>query len=92
MRRTVRAAGWGLMALAVIAVAVVVIVGAFRARHSTTDFNAWVGWATIVAVPLAAFGLVLVLWDKITGRAVTHNVSAARRCLAPGACRDLFAV
>jgi len=73
--RWVRASGWGLVALAVAAAAVVVIVGAFRARHSTTDFNVWVGWATVIAVPLAALGLVLVLWDKITGHAGTRRKS-----------------
>ena len=75
MGRWVRASGWGLVALAVAAAAVVVIVGAFRARHSTTDFNVWVGWATVIAVPLAALGLVLVLWDKITGHAGTRRKS-----------------
>jgi len=63
--RTARAAGWGLVALAVVAAAVVVTVGGFGARHNTVDFTVWVGWATIVAVPLAALGIVLVLWEKI---------------------------
>ena len=73
MRHWARAAGWGLVALAVVAAAVVVTVGAFRARHSTTDFNVWVGWATVVAIPVAALGVVLVLWDKMTGDAATRG-------------------
>ena len=73
MRRWVRAAGWGLVALAAVAAAGVVTVGAFRARHSTTDFNVWVGWATVVAIPLAALGVVLVLWDKMSGDALNRG-------------------
>ncbi len=64
MRRRVRAAGWGLLILAVVVVTVVVTAGAFRA-HGDAAFNRWVGWATVVAVPLAAIGVMLALWEKV---------------------------
>ena len=63
MKRRLGAAGWRLFAMAVAVVAMVVAFGAFRA-HGEVAFNRWVGWATVAAVPLAAAGLVLVLWDK----------------------------
>ena len=53
VRRGVRVAAWMLLALAVLAVAVIVPVGALRA-HDTEEFNRWVGLATVAAVPLAA--------------------------------------
>jgi hypothetical protein len=37
----------------VVAIAIIVMVGAFRA-HTDTEFNRWTGWATIWAVPFAA--------------------------------------
>jgi hypothetical protein len=49
----------------VIAVSVVVIVGAIRA-HGDAAFNRWVGWATIDALPFTAIGIVLVLLEKIS--------------------------
>jgi hypothetical protein len=64
LRRRLRAAGWGLLVLAVVVVAVVVTAGALRA-HGDAAFNRWVGWATVAAVPLGAIGIVLVLWEKI---------------------------
>jgi hypothetical protein len=65
VRRRVRAAAWMLLALAVLAVAVIVPVGALRA-HSTEEFNRWVGLATVAAVPLAAGAFILMFWNKIT--------------------------
>jgi NACHT domain len=65
VRRRVRI-GWGLVALAVVAVAVIVTVGGLRA-HGPDAFNRWVGLATIAALPLTALGVLLVLWDKIKG-------------------------
>ena len=65
MRRGVRAAAWILLALAVLAVAVIVPVGALRA-HGTEEFNRWVGLATVAAVPLAAGAFILMFWSKIT--------------------------
>jgi hypothetical protein len=50
----------------VVAIAVIVIVGAIRA-HTDAGFNRWTGWATIWAVPLAALGVVFIAFDKITG-------------------------
>ena len=51
MRRRIRAVGWGLLALAVAAVAVIVTVGGFRA-HGQAAFNRWVGWATIEEIKM----------------------------------------
>jgi hypothetical protein len=62
MRQKVRAVGWGLLALAVVAVAAVVTAGGLRA-HGAVAFSRWVGWATIAAVPIAAAGVVLVPWN-----------------------------
>jgi hypothetical protein len=76
--------------LAVLAVAVVVTVGALRA-HGAADFGRWVGWATVAAVPVAAVGVVLLLWDKVAaGRAVPEPADGdaenelARLVLAQG--------
>ena len=66
--------GWGLLALAVVMVAVVVTVGALRAR-GTEVFNRWVGWATVMAVPVAAVGVVLVLWEKIAPATASRGMS-----------------
>lgn len=60
------ATGWILLALAVLALAASVTVGALRA-HGPGEFNQWVGWATVAAVPLAAVGVLLLLGDKIRG-------------------------
>lgn len=64
MLRKAHTVGWGLLGLAVVVAAVVVTVGALRA-HGDTAFNRWVGWATVAALPIAALGVVVVLWDKI---------------------------
>ena len=74
MQRRFRAAGWGLLALAVVVVAVVVTVGALRA-HGVDAFNRWVGWATVAAVPVAAIGVVLVLWEKIAPGTASREMS-----------------
>jgi hypothetical protein len=50
----------------VIIVIVVVTAGAFDA-HTDAALNHWVGWATIVAVPLAGLGVLVPLWDKVAG-------------------------
>src|SRR5690348_9660032 len=76
MQRRVRAAGWGLLALAVVSVAGVVTAGALRA-HGNSAFNRWVGWATIAAVPLTAVGVVLVLWEKIARGATLDETNIA---------------
>lgn len=75
MRQRVRV-GWGLVALAVVAVAVIVTVGGLRA-HGADAFNRWVGLATIAAVPLTALGVLLVLWDKIRGTSGTPQGDGA---------------
>ena len=74
MQRRVRAAGWGLLALTVVVVAVVVTAGALQA-HGDAAFNQWVGWATVAAVPLAAIGVVLVLWEKIAPGTASDEIN-----------------
>jgi hypothetical protein len=64
VRRRFRGLGWGLVAAGVIAVSMLVIIGAISA-HGDVAFNRWVGWATIIALPFAAIGIVLVLVEKI---------------------------
>lgn len=64
MRRKAIRAGWGLVALGMVMLAVVVTAGAFRARTDDA-FNRWVGWATIWALVVAAVGVLLVIWDKV---------------------------
>ena len=64
MERNAIRAGWGLVAIGVVMLAVVVTVGALRA-HSDDAFNRWVGWATIWALVVAALGVLLVVWDKV---------------------------
>ena len=64
MRRKAIRAGWGLVALGMVMLAVVVTVGAFRA-HNDEAFNRWVGWATIWALVVAAIGVLLIVWDKV---------------------------
>jgi hypothetical protein len=82
VRRRVRAAAWMLLALAVLAVAVIVPVGALRA-HSTEEFNRWVGLATVAAVPLAAGAFILMFWNKITA-SVTRLTRRDNGVLKPG--------
>jgi NACHT domain len=65
MRRGLRVCGWLLLGLAVVAVVVLVVAGALRARGDAA-FNRWVGWATVAALPVAAIGVMLVVWDKVT--------------------------
>jgi len=82
LRRGVRAATWILLALAVLAVAVIVPVGALRA-HSTEEFNRWVGLATVAAVPLAAGAFILMFWNKITA-SVTRLMRSDNGAPEPG--------
>lgn len=89
MRRGVRAAAWVLLALAVLAVAVIVPVGALRA-HDTEEFNRWVGLATVAAVPLAAGALILMFWPKITASVtrLTRSDNGAPEPGSPGQSGD----
>src|SRR5580692_4945048 len=83
-RNSARArARWGLAALGLVVLAIIVTVGAFRA-HSDNGFNRWVGWATIWALVVAAAGVVLALWDKIFPAAdgPDENVDAVAGALA----------
>jgi hypothetical protein len=86
VRRKLRAVGWGLIILFVVAIAVIVIAGAIRA-HTDAEFNRSTGWATIWAVPLAALGIVFIAFDKITGsdRAPGQGPSTAKAEL-PATC------
>jgi hypothetical protein len=84
VRRRIRATGWGLLAGVLVVAAVVVMVGAFRARGDAA-FNRWVGWATIAALAVAVISGVLALWGKVAGAAaeppdmrITEGELAAR--------------
>ncbi len=83
MRRGFSAAGWILLALAVLVLAVTVSVGALQA-HGTPEFNRWVGWATVAAVPLGAAGILLLLWAKITGSLVRPKMTGDNDEMVPG--------
>jgi NACHT domain len=63
--RWVRVAGWGLLLVALVLVAIFVPAGALRA-HDEAGFNQWTGWATIAGLPVAVVGVALVLWEKIS--------------------------
>lgn len=56
--------------------AAIVTAGAIGA-HSAADFNRWVGWATIAALPVAAIGVLLVVRDKATSAAPTPQADGA---------------
>ena len=73
MQRRVRA-GWGLLILAVLVVAVVPTAGAFLA-HGDASFNKWVGWATIAGAAITAVSLLLLLWEKIAPRVASAEIS-----------------
>lgn len=74
MLRRLRAAGWGLLAFAVVAVTVMVTVGALRA-HGADAFNRWVGWATVMALLVAAVGIMPLLREKIAPDAASMAMS-----------------
>ena len=76
MRRRVHAVGWGLFALAVVALAAIIVVGTVRANGAAA-FNRWVGWATVAALPVAVAGLVLMAWDKVTKTNLVPQVDIA---------------
>jgi hypothetical protein len=42
-----------------------------------TEFNRWVGWATIAALPVAAVGLVLLVWEKFARSLGRSEMSGA---------------
>jgi hypothetical protein len=68
--------GWMLLAVATLLVAVVVLIGAVRAKGAA--FNNWVGWATVWGLVVAAVGVVLVVWDKIAGGSRRPALSTAQ--------------
>jgi NACHT domain len=57
--------GWGLVALAVIILVAVVLIEAFPKRSNADGFNYWVGWSTILALVIAAIGVLVPVWDKV---------------------------
>jgi hypothetical protein len=68
-----RIMGWSLLGVAVLAVALAVVVGTALSKGS--EFNRWVGWATVWALVVAAVGVALVVWDKITGGSFRQQIS-----------------
>jgi hypothetical protein len=64
VRQRLRTAGWGLVATGVIAVSIIITIGAVSA-HGDVAFNQWVGWATVAILPLEAIGILLVVLDRI---------------------------
>lgn len=77
MRRELRAAGWGLTGLGVVVATVVVLVGAFGSRNDTA-LSHWALWATVVALAVAAAGVLPLLWDKLTGRTERRHQTSGR--------------
>jgi hypothetical protein len=65
--RRLRGYGWLLLILGSAAAAIAVVAGALGARD-TAQFGHWVGWATVLGVPIAAAGVTVAAWGKITGR------------------------
>ena len=64
MRLTIRTAGLAVLCGAIAVAGVVIPVAALRA-NGTDAFNRLAGWATIVALPVLAVSVILLLWDKI---------------------------
>jgi hypothetical protein len=85
MRRKAIRVGWGLVALGMVMLAVVVTVGAFRA-HNDEAFNRWVGWATIWALVVGAIGVLLVVWDKIFPMTTARSAPPRLRVGWPRSC------
>jgi NACHT domain len=77
--RRVRAIGLALLGLAVILMPAIILVQAAGA-HGPEQFDRWVGWSTLWALPVAAIGVILLVWDKIeiilTGPQMTVEQSA----------------
>ena len=63
----IRIAGRTLFVLALMILAVVFPVEALRAQD-TTEYNWWVGLATIAAFSIGAIGLALTIWDRFSQR------------------------
>jgi hypothetical protein len=74
MRQRLRITGWYILGLSLVAASVILIVGAVKA-HGDSAFNRWVGWATVLAVPVAAIGVLLVVWDKISKSSSSPKMS-----------------
>jgi hypothetical protein len=62
--RATRAA-WGLVALGAIILVGVVLVEAFAKRSNADAFNYWVEWSTILALVMAAVGVLIPVWAKL---------------------------
>jgi hypothetical protein len=63
-RRTAAARwGWALIGLAIIGLSLWVV-GKALGAHTPEAFSRWTGWANILALPVAAMGVALVLIDR----------------------------
>ena len=76
MQRRIRVGGWRVLALATALVAVIVAVGALSSRD-TSEFNNWVGWATVAALPVAVLGVSFPLWERIDGSTAVSDAGLA---------------
>ncbi|MBQ0994829.1 hypothetical protein KBX08_32770 [Micromonospora sp. H61] len=63
-RNFVASAGWFLLAIAIVVVGLWVVWKAAGAG-SDTAFDHWVGWANVLALPIGALGVALVLFDRV---------------------------
>ena len=64
MLRRARITGWSLLGVTVILIPLIVLIRA-ATSHGSEPFNRWVGWSTLWALPVAAVGIVLLVWEKI---------------------------
>lgn len=55
--------GWALIGLVIIGLGLWVV-GEALGAHTPEAFNRWTGWAVILALPIAALGVALVLIDR----------------------------
>jgi NACHT domain len=63
--QSLRSAGWGLLLVALVSVAVIVPSGALHS-HGPAGLSEWVAWATIAGLPVAVVGVVLLLSQKLS--------------------------
>ncbi|SCG39354.1 hypothetical protein [Micromonospora coxensis] len=63
----VRRGAWVLVAVGIVGVGSWVVTKALGAR-TAADFDQWVGWANVLALPVGAVGTALVLLDRATRR------------------------
>ncbi|MEV4492505.1 hypothetical protein AB0K04_20595 [Micromonospora coxensis] len=63
----VRRGAWVLVAVGIVGAGAWVVTEALGAR-TAADFDQWVGWANVLALPVGAVGTALVLLDRATRR------------------------